>query len=93
MESSYFHTYLVLFCILWTLILMTKKSVLMCLISLEFLHFFLFLIFYSQTPPLMGTYTVVVALLCFAAGGAAMGLSILVTISRQSGGDLIVSSI
>nr|BAC99299.1 NADH dehydrogenase subunit 4L [Euhadra callizona callizona] len=91
MESSYFHTYLVLFCILWTLILMTKKSVLMCLISLEFLHFFLFLIFYSQTPSLMGTYTMVVALLCFAASGAAMGLSILVTISRQSGGDLVSS--
>nr|BAC99287.1 NADH dehydrogenase subunit 4L [Euhadra brandtii sapporo] len=92
MNISYFHTYIVLFCILWSVMLISKKSVLMCLISLEFLHFFLFLIFYSWTPPLMNSYTIVVLLLCFAASGAAMGLCILVTMGRQSGSDLIVAA-
>nr|BAC99284.1 NADH dehydrogenase subunit 4L [Euhadra peliomphala] len=91
MELMYFHTYIVLFIVLWSVILVAKKSIMMCLISLEFLHFFVFLMFYSQVPPLMGTFTIIVVLLCFAASGAAMGLSILVTLSRQSGGDLVVS--
>nr|BAC99218.1 NADH dehydrogenase subunit 4L [Euhadra decorata decorata]BAC99224.1 NADH dehydrogenase subunit 4L [Euhadra decorata decorata] len=89
MESSYLHTYIVLFCILWSLILLVKKSILMCLISLEFMHFFLFLVFYSPIPPMMGTFTIIVVLLCFAASGAALGLSILVTVSRHSGSDRV----
>nr|BAC99260.1 NADH dehydrogenase subunit 4L [Euhadra grata grata] len=93
MQASYIHTYMVLFCILWTTIMFTKKSILMCLISLEFLHFFMFLIFYWPVPIMMNSYTIIVVLLCFAASGAAMGLSILVTLSRHSGSDLIVSSI
>nr|BAC99131.1 NADH dehydrogenase subunit 4L [Euhadra senckenbergiana senckenbergiana] len=93
MQSSYLHTYMVLFCILWSLILLTKKSILMCLISLEFLFFFSFLILYSSIPHITGTLTIIVVLLCFAASGAALGLSILVTISRQSGSDLVVSAI
>nr|BAC99164.1 NADH dehydrogenase subunit 4L [Euhadra latispira tsurugensis]BAC99170.1 NADH dehydrogenase subunit 4L [Euhadra latispira latispira] len=92
MQSSYLHTYMVLFCILWSLILVPKKSILMCLISLEFLFFFSFLIFYSPIPHITGTLTIIVVLLCFAASGAALGLSILVTMSRQSGSDLIVST-
>nr|BAC99176.1 NADH dehydrogenase subunit 4L [Euhadra grata emurai] len=93
MQATYIHTYMVLFCILWTTIMITKKSILMCLISLEFLHFFMFLIFYSPIPVMMNSYSIIVMLLCFAASGAAMGLSILVTLSRHSGSDLIVSSI
>nr|BAC99107.1 NADH dehydrogenase subunit 4L [Euhadra decorata iwadensis] len=89
MESSYLHTYIVLFCILWSLILLVKKSILMCLISLEFMHFFLYLVFYSLIPPMMGTFTIIVVLLCFAASGAALGLSILVTVSRHSGSDRV----
>nr|BAC99227.1 NADH dehydrogenase subunit 4L [Euhadra senckenbergiana notoensis] len=92
MQSSYLHTYMVLFCILWSLILLTKKSILMCLISLEFLFFFSFLIFYSPIPDITGTISMIVVFLCFAASGAALGLSILVTISRQSGNDFIASS-
>nr|BAC99203.1 NADH dehydrogenase subunit 4L [Euhadra quaesita quaesita] len=91
MLSSYLHMYMVLFSILWSLILISKKSILLSLISLEFLHFFVFLIFYSPIPPITGTFTIIVVLLCFAASGAALGLGILVTMSRQSGSDLIVS--
>nr|BAC99221.1 NADH dehydrogenase subunit 4L [Euhadra decorata tobai] len=91
MESSYLHTYIVLFCILWSLILLVKKSILMCLISLEFMHFFLYLVFYSLIPPMMGNFTIIVVLLCFAASGAALGLSILVTVSRHSGSDRVSS--
>nr|BAC99173.1 NADH dehydrogenase subunit 4L [Euhadra eoa gulicki] len=93
MEVSYIQTYVVLFSVLWSLILLSKKSILMCLISLEFLHFYLFLIFYWPIPSMMGTFTFIVVLLCFAASGAALGLSILVTISRHSGSDRIVSAI
>nr|BAC99188.1 NADH dehydrogenase subunit 4L [Euhadra sigeonis] len=93
MQIIYTYTYIVLFCVLWSLILLSKKSILMCLISLEFLHFYLFLIFYWPIPRMMGTYTLMVVLLCFAASGAAVGLSILVTISRHSGSDRIVSAI
>nr|BAC99179.1 NADH dehydrogenase subunit 4L [Euhadra quaesita quaesita] len=91
MSSSYLHTYMVLFSIMWSLILFSKKSILMSLISLEFLHFFVFLIFYSPIPSMTGTYTIIVVLLCFAASGAALGLSILVTLNRQNGSDLIVA--
>nr|BAC99155.1 NADH dehydrogenase subunit 4L [Euhadra grata echigoensis] len=93
MQMSYINTYMVLFCILWTTIMLTKKSILMCLISLEYLHFFMFLIFYWPLPTMDNSYSIIVVLLCFAASGAAMGLSILVTLSRHSGSDLIVSSI
>nr|BAC99182.1 NADH dehydrogenase subunit 4L [Euhadra scaevola scaevola]BAC99209.1 NADH dehydrogenase subunit 4L [Euhadra scaevola interioris] len=93
MQSTYLHTYMVLFFILWSFILISKKSILMCLISLEFLHFFLFLIFYSPIPYVSGTFTIIVILLVFAASGAALGLSILVTMSRQNGCDYIVSII
>nr|BAC99122.1 NADH dehydrogenase subunit 4L [Euhadra scaevola interioris] len=92
MLATYLHTYMVLFFILWSLILISKKSILMCLISLEFLQFFLFLIFYSPIPHMSGTFTIIVVLLVFAASGAALGLSILVTMSRQNGGDYIVSA-
>nr|BAC99245.1 NADH dehydrogenase subunit 4L [Euhadra herklotsi tushimana] len=91
MYSSYFLSYVVLFCVIWTLILMKKKNVLSCLISLEFLHYFLFLIFYWPVPYYFNSLSLIVVLLCFAASGAALGLSILVTLSRQSGSDLITS--
>nr|BAC99257.1 NADH dehydrogenase subunit 4L [Euhadra aomoriensis] len=91
MLSTYLHTYMVLFSFLWALILIPKKSILLSLISLEFLHFFVFLVLYSPIPPMTGTFTIIVVLLCFAASGAALGLSILVTMSRQSGSDLVVS--
>nr|BAC99146.1 NADH dehydrogenase subunit 4L [Euhadra herklotsi yakushimana] len=91
MHSSYFFTYVVLFCIIWMSILMKKKSVLSCLISLEFLHYFLFLIFYWPVPHYFNSLSLIVVLLCFAASGASLGLSILVTLSRQSGSDLIKS--
>nr|BAC99290.1 NADH dehydrogenase subunit 4L [Euhadra grata gratoides] len=93
MQLSYTHTYVVLFCILWSTILLTKKSILMCLISLEFLHFFVFLIYYSPVPFSMGSINIIVMVLCFAASGAALGLSILVTMSRQNGSDLIKSAV
>nr|BAC99134.1 NADH dehydrogenase subunit 4L [Euhadra awaensis awaensis]BAC99251.1 NADH dehydrogenase subunit 4L [Euhadra awaensis vortex] len=93
MEMSYFNTYIVLFCILWSLILVTKKSILMCLISLEFLHFFLFLLYYWPIPHTMNSLSIIVMLLCFAASGAALGLSILITMSRQSGSDLIKANL
>nr|BAC99185.1 NADH dehydrogenase subunit 4L [Euhadra quaesita quaesita] len=91
MAGPYLHTYMVLFFILWSMMLISKKSILMSLISLEFLHFFVFLIYYSPIPPLTGTYSIIVVLLCFAASGAALGLSILVTMSRQNGSDLVVA--
>nr|BAC99239.1 NADH dehydrogenase subunit 4L [Euhadra dixoni dixoni] len=91
MEPSYLHTYMVLFCVLWSFILLTKKSILTCLISLEFLHFLLFLIFYDYIPTHTGSFSIIIVLLCFAASGAALGLSILVTLSRQSGSDLIMA--
>nr|BAC99110.1 NADH dehydrogenase subunit 4L [Euhadra quaesita quaesita]BAC99191.1 NADH dehydrogenase subunit 4L [Euhadra quaesita quaesita] len=91
MAGPNLHTYMVLFFILWSMMLISKKSILMSLISLEFLHFFVFLIYYSPIPPLTGTYSIIVVLLCFAASGAALGLSILVTMSRQNGSDLVVA--
>nr|BAC99158.1 NADH dehydrogenase subunit 4L [Euhadra idzumonis] len=93
MHQTYYYVYVVLFCIIWTLILFKKKNVLSCLISLEFLHFFLFLLFYWPVPHFTNSLSLIVVLLCFAASGAALGLSILVTLSRQSGGDLIVSAV
>nr|BAC99116.1 NADH dehydrogenase subunit 4L [Euhadra aomoriensis]BAC99263.1 NADH dehydrogenase subunit 4L [Euhadra aomoriensis] len=91
MAGPYLHTYMVLFFILWSLIFISKKSILMSLISLEFLHFFVFLIFYSPITLMTGTFSIIVVLLCFAASGAALGLSILVTMSRQNGSDLVVA--
>nr|BAC99254.1 NADH dehydrogenase subunit 4L [Euhadra murayamai] len=91
MAGPYLHTYMVLFSLLWALVLTSKKSILMSLISLEFLHFFVFLIFYSPIPLMTGTFSIIVVLLCFAASGAALGLSILVTMSRQNGSDLVVA--
>nr|BAC99236.1 NADH dehydrogenase subunit 4L [Euhadra dixoni montivaga] len=93
MEASYLGTYVVLFCVLWSVILLAKKSILTCLISLEFLHFFLFMIFYDYIPSCTGSFSIIIVLLCFAASSAALGLSILVTLSRQSGSDLIMSAL
>nr|BAC99152.1 NADH dehydrogenase subunit 4L [Euhadra congenita congenita] len=93
MTASYFHTYIVVFCILWSLIMLMKRSILSSLISLEFLHYVLFLLFYWSIPFMFGSLSMIVVLLCFAASGAALGLSILVTLSRQSGSDLIMSAL
>nr|BAC99242.1 NADH dehydrogenase subunit 4L [Euhadra sandai sandai] len=93
MDISYFHTYMLLFCVLWAFIMMAKKSILTCLISLEFLFFFLFLLLYWPLPFFTWSLSIIVVLLCFAASGAALGLSILVTLSRQSGSDLIMSAL
>nr|YP_009158072.1 NADH dehydrogenase subunit 4L [Dolicheulota formosensis]AKJ85739.1 NADH dehydrogenase subunit 4L [Dolicheulota formosensis] len=91
MASEYLFSYIVLFSILWSLMFLTKKSVLTFLISLEFLNYLLFLIYYCPLLAFWMSMSMFVLLLCFAVSGAAIGLSILVTLSRQSGNDLVVS--
>lgn len=66
-----------------------KHSILIVLVLLEVITFRALLAFYAPLLTLYATMTWFVALVCFAASGAACGLRLLISLRRQSGRDLI----
>nr|YP_009104595.1 NADH dehydrogenase subunit 4L [Camaena cicatricosa]AIS20793.1 NADH dehydrogenase subunit 4L [Camaena cicatricosa] len=66
-----------------------KKNLLVCLIVLEVMFYSLLIIYLYICLSVFSSATYFIMLLCFAAGGAGIGLSLLVVLSRCYGNDLI----
>nr|BAC99296.1 NADH dehydrogenase subunit 4L [Plectotropis elegantissima] len=93
MDSYYVCMYTVLLLILNLTFFVGKKTLLMMLISLEVLMFMVIMLSIGPFLFMYKSLTFFTVLLCFAAGGAAIGLSMLITFSRHTGNDLIKSSL
>nr|YP_009234185.1 NADH dehydrogenase subunit 4L [Aegista aubryana]AMB49884.1 NADH dehydrogenase subunit 4L [Aegista aubryana] len=89
MHTIYVFKYSVLLLILNMAFFIQKKTVLMGLISLELLMFMVIMLYIGPFAYFYKVLSFFVAFLCFAAAGAACGLSILITYSRHMGNDLV----
>lgn len=72
-------------------LLINKHHVIISLLCLEFLVFLVLLVIYILSTVYFLNITLYVAILCFAARGAAVGLTLLVTTSRLHGNDKIIN--
>nr|ALB78231.1 NADH dehydrogenase subunit 4L [Camaena poyuensis] len=87
-------TYTLLLTVLFILMIcsfmfLQKKNLLVCLIVLEVLFYSLLIIYLYLCLNVFANVTYFITLLCFAASGAGIGLSLLVVLSRCYGNDLI----
>nr|YP_010279275.1 NADH dehydrogenase subunit 4L [Micrarionta opuntia]UKG20825.1 NADH dehydrogenase subunit 4L [Micrarionta opuntia] len=70
-------------------LLQNKQSLLSVLVSLEMLMFLTIFLFCMPMIYYFNSMTYFITLLCFAASGAALGLTLLVSMSRLHGNDLL----
>nr|YP_009159092.1 NADH dehydrogenase subunit 4L [Aegista diversifamilia]AKP55344.1 NADH dehydrogenase subunit 4L [Aegista diversifamilia] len=89
MYTPYVFYYSVLLLLLNMSFFLQKKTILMGLISLELLMFMVIMLYIGPVAYMYKILPFFVAFLCFAAAGAACGLSILITYSRCTGNDLV----
>nr|BAC99293.1 NADH dehydrogenase subunit 4L [Nesiohelix kanoi] len=91
MSYKVFLWFLVLIILMCFLILVNKKRLLMNLVSLEVLMYMIIFAYYPVMLVLFNSMTYFIVMLCFAASGAALGLSLLISMGRLYGNDYVKS--
>nr|YP_009059489.1 NADH dehydrogenase subunit 4L [Mastigeulota kiangsinensis]AIN75492.1 NADH dehydrogenase subunit 4L [Mastigeulota kiangsinensis] len=85
----YINSLFVLLVLMCLFCFIRKLSLLSSLILLEVITFTMLLFYYAPLLFLFNSSSYFVTLFCFAASGAASGLSLLITVSRLNGSDMI----